>query len=196
MQRPGAAISEILPTEGRRVVHQEHLISLVTPSRGATFRVYFPATATAVSQPFSERQAAEFRGTERILVVEDDRLLRLMIRDALQPLGYTVVLAADAVEALNCAGDGVAPVDLLLTDFILPGMNGLDLSEALCSRHPGLKVVIMSGRCDDTLEQQRLQHSGLPFTQKPLAPSKFIRILRETLDGKSQSALAKDERGV
>lgn len=164
--------------------HEGHLAVESAPGQGTTFRAYFPATATAIQQPFSERQAAALHGTERILVVEDDRLLRLMIRDALQPLGYAVVLAADAVEALDCAGDGAAPIDLLLTDFVLPGMNGLDLSEAFRARQPGVKVVIMSGHCDDTLDQQRLQHSGLPFIQKPLAPSKFIRLLREILDGK------------
>ncbi|MHB8834163.1 MAG: hybrid sensor histidine kinase/response regulator [Candidatus Methylomirabilia bacterium] len=164
--------------------HEGHLAVESVPGQGTTFRAYFPATATAVEKPFSECQAADLRGTERILVVEDDRLLRLMIRDALQPLGYEVVLAADAVEALNCLESGAAPIDLLLTDFVLPGMNGSDLSAAFRSRRPGTKVVIMSGYFDDTQEQQRLQHSGVPFIQKPLVPSKFIRVLRDTLDGK------------
>jgi PAS domain S-box-containing protein len=164
--------------------HGGHLAVESAPGQGATFRAYFPATPAAVHHPAAEPHPAALHGTERVLVVEDDPQLRVMIREALLPLGYAVVLAADADEALACVGSGEAPIDLLFTDFILPGMNGADLGEAVRARHPGVRIVIMSGHCDDTPELQRLQSSGVPFLRKPLIPSAFIRTLRETLDAK------------
>jgi PAS domain S-box-containing protein len=170
--------------------HEGHIVVESTPGSGSTFRVYFPLTRDAVEKQFSANVAATLKGTERVLVVDDDLLLRTMIRDALKALGYEVLLAADATEALRFAENGGVPVDLLLADIVLPGMNGRELADAFRARRPDTKVVLMSGHMDDTVEQQRRQRAGVPFLLKPLAPSKFVRVLREVLDGKQPAEAA------
>lgn len=151
--------------------------------RGTSFKVYFPM-AEAVDQvaempPPSPPQS--LGGTETVLVVEDSQGLRELTRRLLQQQGYTVLVAASANEALKMfAGD--VPIDLMLTDVVLPGRSGPDLTRQLMEQWPALRVIYMSGYTEDAIVQRGVMSLGSAFLQKPFTAEALGRKMRETLD--------------
>ena len=105
-----------------------------------------------------------------------------MIIDILQPLGYKLLKAADGYEAIDIVNTTHEKIDLLLTDMVMPGMNGRELAEKLTARQSDMKVVFMSGYKDDTIVNQGSIIPGSQFISKPLVPSNLTNILRDVLE--------------
>jgi PAS domain S-box-containing protein len=159
------------------------------PGRGSTFKLYLPAvdrdepslTAPAVAA------APPGRG-EMVLVVEDDEGVREMTRRVLEDAGYRVLEAADGQAALELLERDGAPVRLVLTDVVMPGMGGRELAERLAALRPGMPLLYTSGYTDGEIARRGLLEPGAAFVQKPFAPDTIARIVRERLDAASLPA--------
>jgi CheY-like chemotaxis protein len=121
------------------------------------------------------------RGNETILLVEDGDLLRPMITDILESRGYTVVSAADGVEALALFADHDGTIDLLLTDIVMPRMNGRELAERLSAMNPAMKVLFTSGYPDDGAMLQLIASGDVAFIQKPYGGNELVAKIRASL---------------
>jgi CheY-like chemotaxis protein len=151
--------------------------------RGAEFRILLPASLeVGEAVPARTRPEHVPHGAETVLLVEDQEEVRSLARRALQSHGYSVREAASAEDALDLlAATGVEP-DLLLTDVVMPGMNGVDLASRLRAERPHLRVVFMSGYSDHpALSRERLG-AGAAFLAKPFSPSALARTVRGLLD--------------
>jgi two-component system cell cycle sensor histidine kinase/response regulator CckA len=155
------------------------------PGLGTAFKVYLPRVDAPV-EPAT--QAPELKGTlagtETVLLAEDDELLRPLARSLLLKLGYTVLDAPNAAEALVAAGEHQGTIHLLITDVVMPGQSGRDLARALAQSHPDTKVLYMSGYTDDAIVHHGMLDPGLNFLQKPFTPATLARKVREVLDAK------------
>jgi two-component system cell cycle sensor histidine kinase/response regulator CckA len=145
---------------------------------GTTFAVYLPATDEPMP-PASAAAAAPGRGHETVLVAEDDAVLRSLARVILEEQGYVVLAAGGADEALRLADGHDGPLDLLLTDVIMPGKSGLELAETLLARRPGLRVIYVTGYSDREVQADA---PGVAYLQKPFDPALLARRVRATLD--------------
>ena len=151
--------------------------------RGTTIRVYLPRTDGAEAPAPAPRDALEDpSGHEHVLLVEDDDAVRAFARDVLQMRGYTVVAAADGEDALRLAATAEPEFDILVTDLVMPGLQGRDLAERLSGRFPGLRIVFMSGYTDDAIARHGVLDPGMWFIEKPFEPSALARKVREVLD--------------
>ncbi len=163
-----------------------HIWVYSEPGMGTTFKVYLPeATATpAASTPTSEgRGDLDEGGNETILLVEDEDQVREVARDCLRQAGYTVLEVKNGKEAIALLARAQAPVDLLLTDVIMPGMNGRVVAELAQSIQPGLRVLYMSGYTDDAILRHGVLEAGVAFLEKPFMPATLRRKVREALGG-------------
>jgi PAS domain S-box-containing protein len=149
--------------------------------RGTSFKVYFPradVVETAVETP---APVARLRaGTQTVLVVEDEEKLRALTKRLLERQGYTVLLAANADEALQLF-EGNTSIDVLLTDVVMPGASGPELTLWLAERWPALKVIYMSGYTEDAIVQHGVLKPGIAFLPKPFTSETLGRKIREVL---------------
>ncbi|OWK37622.1 hybrid sensor histidine kinase/response regulator [Fimbriiglobus ruber] len=152
--------------------------------RGTTFRIYLPAAAGANPPRRSSTPAGEDAppGTETVLLVEDEDGVRKLVRAALHRLGYTVLEARDGEAALDTARRAGRPIDLLLTDVVMPRIGGPQLAEQLCREYPGLKVLYLSGYTDDAVVRHGIQSAVVHFLQKPFTAPALARMVRRVLD--------------
>jgi signal transduction histidine kinase/ActR/RegA family two-component response regulator/HAMP domain-containing protein len=153
--------------------------------KGTLFRIYFPATGeTAEAGERADAMLAQIRGGgETILLVEDDASVLKLGRVILQDCGYKVVEAGSGVEALDLWQKHPAPIDLLLTDMVMPqGMSGIDLAQKLLVLKPGLKIIFTSGYSINDLDTDFIRGGGGYFLQKPYTRTTLARAVRETLD--------------
>jgi signal transduction histidine kinase len=150
---------------------------------GSTFKLYFPEIdLEARPAPVPEPEAFEDAGgTETILLVEDEDLVRATVAATLRRAGYTVLEARDGDEALDLGARHPGPIDLLLTDVILPKMNGRAISDAVRGVHPEAGTLFMSGYTDDAILRHGVLEANVPFLQKPFTPSRLRMKVRETL---------------
>ena len=157
------------------------------PGRGATFRVYLPRVERGPEAPeAAEESVKSLRGNETILVVEDEDQVRHLVRAMLESYGYTVLDAPNARDALTVCGKHSGPIDLLLTDVVMPGMSGRALVTLLSGLRLEIPVLYMSGYPDSTLASQRILEPGHDFLQKPITHVSLCRKVRSVLDkGKS-----------
>ena len=154
------------------------------PGNGTTFKLQFPkVSGDADSTVATQSETDRFRGTETILLVEDDDQVRVLARDILRRNGHVVLEASNGGEALLICEQHGASIDLLLTDLILPRMSGRQLTERLSGMRPKMKVLFMSGYTDDAILQHGILDSGVPFLQKPLTRASLTRKVREVLGG-------------
>ncbi len=160
-----------------------HIAVTSEPGKGTTFRLYFPRVAEPVAVPNPARAAAQARGTETILVVEDEAAVRRLVHRILSGAGYTVRVAETRGEALYAVEEGDGAVDLLLTDVVMPSVSGPDLAEELRGRRPELKVLYMSGYTEKLTVGQGTIGQGAPFIGKPFNTEELTRKVREVLDG-------------
>jgi DNA-binding NtrC family response regulator len=124
----------------------------------------------------------ELRGTETVLVVEDDSAVRLLARVTLQRNGYHVLEAGNPQEAVRIANDYTNPIHILLTDVIMPESEGAPLVSRLRVSRPELPVLYMSGYTDDAIVHHGVLEDGIPFLQKPFTPHGLANKVREVLD--------------
>jgi PAS domain S-box-containing protein len=151
--------------------------------KGTTFHLYLPrAAAAAPAGAVAVAPVALPRGTETILVAEDEKSVRVTSCRFLELLGYTVLAAATPTEALRLAGAHTGPIHLLLTDVIMPGMNGPDLAGLLAEGRPKLKCLFMSGYTAEVMMRRGMLGAGRPFLSKPFSRDDLARKVREMLD--------------
>lgn len=151
--------------------------------QGSTFRAYFSrvyAAAEGASVPEPKREQP--RGTETILLVEDERQVRFLARLALQAAGYTVLEAADGESALRAVEEETGAIHLLVTDVVMPGMSGRVVAEHAVSRLPNLRVLYVSAYTDDIVVRHGVIEAGAAFLQKPYTPSTLTQKVRDVLD--------------
>lgn len=153
--------------------------------RGTTFRIYFPEMRGAREDEAPARQPEEedLHGTETVLVVEDDSNVRTLASEALKRFGYTVIDFEDPTRALSFMKRTSQPVQLLLTDIIMPRMNGRELCVRLQSLAPGLKVLYMSGYAGSTISKYGVFDGEVRFLRKPFTLQALAREVRHALDG-------------
>ena len=152
--------------------------------KGTTFHIYFPVADGSASQR-REVVASENapRGTETILIAEDEPDLRELTRIFLEGYGYKVLSAASAEQAIQQAESFSEPIDLLLTDVIMPGMSGRQLAEKILSNRPQTRIVYMTGYTDDMVVQHKVLEPGVKLLQKPFTKFDLALKVRATLDG-------------
>ena len=153
------------------------------PGRGATFKIHLPRVEDGVEEigPVV-RSKDQQRGSEVILVVEDESALRALIKEVLQSLGYRVLEAPNGSEALVLAEWHHEPISLMLTDVVMPGMSGRELADRLVVLRPKTRVLFMSGYTDDAVFHHGVVPSGVPFLQKPFTSDALACKVREILD--------------
>jgi len=150
------------------------------PGRGSTFRVYLPRGDGASLPATSAAAPRELRGTESVLLVEDDAAVRRLARAALESYGYRVIEADAGARALVAARG--EPIDLLLTDVVMPGMRGGELAERLRADRPQLRVLFMTGYAADAVTPPHPRSAGA-LIQKPFTPEALAARIRDVLDG-------------
>ncbi|MHB8881211.1 MAG: ATP-binding protein [Thermodesulfovibrionales bacterium] len=163
--------------------HGGYIYVYSEPGKGTAFKVYLPVISEDISS--ADEAAAEGPmkgGSETVLVVDDDPFIRRLIADVLGPLGYRVLEADGGEEALKISESRTDAIDLLLTDIIMPKMNGKVISELVSKRHPEAKTIFMSGYTDDVIAHHGMLEPGLQFIQKPIVPRTLSDKLREVLD--------------
>jgi PAS domain S-box-containing protein len=158
--------------------------------KGTTFRVYFPRVEQPLAAAARPLQTGPLpRGTETLLIVEDEPAVRHLARDVLKAQGYKVLSASNGQEALHAARDHRgAPMRLAITDVIMPLMGGKVMAEWLRTSYPDLKILFTSGYTDDAVIQQGLFEPGVAFLPKPYTPAVLLRKVREMLDAAPEKA--------
>jgi len=153
--------------------------------QGTTFKIYLPALETTglLSETSPAIPSEKLRGDETILLVEDSDMVRDMAETLLRRQGYKVLVAENGTRALSVIEDHGGPVHLLLTDVVMPGMNGKDLFDLAASKYPELKVVYMSGYMDNEIVRCGVLDEGVRFIQKPFSVQALASKVREALQG-------------
>ena len=159
------------------------------PGKGTTFKICLPQVAPEAAAAAGEGLAEPPRGQgETILLVEDEKALRFTCGRFMEALGYHVLAAETPGEALRIAATHPKPIDLLLTDVVMPGMDGRQLAQRLCRSRPGLRVLFMSGYTSDVITQRGVLAEGVQFLSKPFSRDDLAIKLREMLESRVRAA--------
>jgi len=152
--------------------------------KGTTFKIYFPRVHDNLQNNERSSSAGLQRGTETILLVEDEELVRGLSRDTLESCGYTVIEANNGIDALQLCAERKFHIDLLLTDVVMPQMGGRELAEKLLLKFPQIRVLFTSGYTDDAVVRHGIIAKGTNFIQKPFTLDALARKVRESLDSR------------
>jgi PAS domain S-box-containing protein len=165
------------------------------PGQGTTFRIYLPSEESAAepTRPSSGIHVLT-RGTETILLAEDDDSVRTFSKLALRSSGYVVLEARNGTEALRIAEGHPGPIHLLVTDLVMPQMGGRRLTDSLMEARPDMRVLLMSGYTDEVALHQRTEESKFTFLQKPFSAKSLTRKVREILDAPATAGGAPSPR--
>lgn len=168
------------------IVKQSHgFIDVTTaPGQGSTFRVYFPETQEPCESPASDSTPPLSRGTETILLVEDEADVRKIATRILRRHGYHVLETSNAGEALLTSELHPHPIHLLLTDVVIPKLSGPALAQRLIEQRPEMRVLFVSGTASETAPPASSERSA--YLQKPIEPAALLRRVREVLDGRER----------
>ncbi|HIJ78280.1 MAG: ATP-binding protein [Desulfobulbaceae bacterium] len=161
-----------------------HIIVYSEPGNGTTFKIYFPEVMEEKETIVEEKPPTLQQGTETILVVDDEPTIRMLAHDILAPLGYDVIIAESGEAALTKAQAADRPIDLLLTDVVMPGINGKVLADKLEIMFPAMSTIFMSGYTDNIITHKGVLTPGTTFINKPLVPIQLAHKIRQILDGK------------
>jgi len=152
------------------------------PGRGTSFKVYLPRVDEAAEPTFARPATTEpRRGAETVLVVEDVASVRMVTRQVLERYGYSVLEAPNGETALRLAAKHHGPIQLLLTDVVMPGLSGRQLAEQLSRLRPEMKVLYVSGYADNAIVHHGILDSGVAYLQKPFTPESLARRVRDVL---------------
>jgi CheY-like chemotaxis protein len=168
------------------IVHQSggHIALHTKPGEGTRFEILLPTTAagSSATAPARDRDSAALKGDETILHVEDSETLRPIVVKALERYGYTVLSAGNAVEAQRLADEHPGQIDLVLTDVMMPGLNGRELAEVLTAKYPGMKVLFTSGYPSDVVLRDGIAVAEFNFIEKPFVGRELVKVVREVLE--------------
>jgi two-component system, cell cycle sensor histidine kinase and response regulator CckA len=148
---------------------------------GTTFRIYLPQVEDALEPMTPVRPSQAVGGSETILLVEDEASVRQLVRETLEAGGYKLLEAENGEAALRVASSHSGPIDILITDVVMPGMSGQELSRQLCISDPALKVLYLSGYTEDSIIHEGALEAGTAFLQKPFTLQALSRKVREVL---------------
>jgi CheY-like chemotaxis protein len=163
-----------------------HVTVRSAPGEGAAFTIYLPRATEAEARTEASRVAPRAAGgPETILVVEDERAVRSLVKEILETNGYSVLEAGNADEALRAAQAYAGTIDLLLSDVVMPGMSGPSLAVQLRAMRPSIEVLFMSGYAEEPLELRGIVEKGAGFLAKPFTLAALTRKVREVLDAKA-----------
>jgi PAS domain S-box-containing protein len=157
---------------------------------GSTVTVALPRAEAPAAPAAVPAAPTDTRGSETVLVVEDEELVRAVIREILEDAGYTVLGARHGRQALELAAAHVGPIDLLVTDLVMPELGGRELADELARTHPDTGVVFMSGYPDDAVVSHGVLAADAAFLQKPFTHDELASKVREVLDGRTGEARA------
>jgi len=153
------------------------------PGRGTTFKIYLPRVDAPAEGGAAAASGDLPRGTETVLIVEDAAAVRAVMRHVLERQGYAVLEASNGAAALERVAGHPAPIHLLLTDVIMPGLSGRQLADRLAALRPDTRVLYASGYTDDAVVRHGVLESGIAYLQKPFTTESLARKVREVLDG-------------
>ena len=155
--------------------------------KGTTFKIYLPraaAGAAGTAGTVASPAAPAIGGSETILLVEDELLVRSLASHLLERSGYHVLQAGDGDEALKLAAEHAGPIHLLLTDVVLPRRSGREVAEELAGTRPEMKVLYISGYTDDAVLRSGVLAEATAFLEKPFTSVRLAHKVRQVLDGK------------
>jgi len=160
-----------------------HIWVYSEPGKGTTFKLYFPSAEGAVAHPTLEDIAPKaLRGKETILVVEDEDIVREVIKQALEINGYHALVAKSAKEAEEIFRQNEGNINLMITDVVMPGTSGPDLASRIQASRKTVRVLFISGYSDEAIVRHGILGSGTAFLPKPFSPNQLARKVREILD--------------
>jgi CheY-like chemotaxis protein len=167
-----------------------HIVVSSVLGKGTTFEVYFPRVDQPLAPVAQAVKAGPLpRGTETLLVVEDEPSVRHLAREVLETLGYEVLSSSNGLDALHVAREHKgAPICLVVTDVVMPLMGGKMMAEWLKTTYPHLKILFTSGYTDDAMAQHGVLEQGIAFLPKPYTPGILARKVREMLDAAPETA--------
>jgi PAS domain S-box-containing protein len=189
---PGEGTGLGLSTVYGIIKQSEGWISLYSePGRGTTFKIYLPIVTEAAETPADPSAGTALRGTETILVVEDQEEVRKLIVEVLSRYGYRVQAATNGAEALQAAKRFPGAIDLMITDVVMPGMTGPELASKLAPSRPAMRVLYMSGYTKTLIDHQGLVETGVAYIAKPFGPKELLQQVRRILPEQSISPATK-----
>jgi len=156
--------------------------------QGTSFKMYLPRIEAPVDRLAPRSAARATRGTETVLVVEDETALRTLVRRVLERHGYKVLEAPTAAAAAELARDHVGPIHLLLTDVVLPGTGGRPLADELLLLRTELRVLFMSGYTEEVIAHRGMIAANTAFINKPFTAEGLVVKVREVLDARRGGA--------
>ena len=151
------------------------------PGEGTAFQVLLPAATPSRSEPARERALAS-GGSETILVVEDEPKVREIVVRVLRAAGYRILEAASGAEAIQRERQAAEPIHLLLTDVVMPGLDGKEAAGRILARRPDIRVLYVSGYTRDAINRHGVLDDGIDFISKPFTPDALRARVREMLD--------------
>jgi PAS domain S-box-containing protein len=157
------------------------------PGEGSSFRILLPAVAEPAVQAPLDDDESPAAGTETVLLVEDELIVRRLLTEILESSGYTVLQAGDGPSALELIRRRSDPIDLLITDVVMPGMSGPEVAQRVVSLRPGTEVLYISGYTDSAIDHHGVLEPGIAFLQKPFSADELARKVRTMLDGEPAS---------
>jgi PAS domain S-box-containing protein len=161
-----------------------HVTPYSEPNRGSVFKVFLPRVEETVERPTPTVTEPAASGAEAILLVEDEDVVRSFVERVLGRLGYSVTTARSGAQALALMAAHPGPIDLLVTDVMLPGMGGREISERLTAQRPSLRTLFISGYTEDSIVHRGELDPGVAFLSKPFTPDALGHAIREVLDGR------------
>jgi len=155
------------------------------PGKGSTFKIYLPRHAGKTVETPKERPATPVMGGhETILLAEDETAILDMVKQILEDFGYRVLAASTPGQAIRATKEYAGDIDLLITDVVMPEMNGQELAKNLLALHPKLRIIYMSGYSGNVIARHGVLDEGVNFIQKPFSMQDFAAKVREVLDSK------------
>ena len=151
------------------------------PGQGTTFKMYLPRSMDGVGVSIEILEQPVALGSGKVLLVEDDDMVRKMTKDMLETIGYSVMAVGSPLEALSICEEKDARLDLVITDVVMPGMSGRELRDKLVCIHPDIKVLFMSGYTSNVIVHHGVLEDGVHFIQKPFCLNDLARKVSEVI---------------